>query len=251
VVDVQGDSVVAHAALDPDSEGADLARGGSGRIDPAAGMTVAPVGRDPERRARLDHRRLERPDERPDEQSASRQGDDRVGDELARPVPRHLSAAFDPDQLDSPCGKIGGRCPDVRLVGVAAEGQDRLVLDEEEPVADGPVRSGGREILLQRPHGAVVGSTQPGGFERTRLRRIDRAERVAAGGRVHLRTIAGDGSGAVRRRRAGAPTTGQYAAAGASIARWSGGVPAPGTEMRTVNATATKPISDADRKIAV
>ena len=44
---VQGDAVVAHAALDAQPEGADLARGGPVRVAPAARVSVAPAGPTP------------------------------------------------------------------------------------------------------------------------------------------------------------------------------------------------------------
>ena len=57
--------MVADAALDAQAEGADLARLGAVGLAPAAGMAVAPVGRDAERRAGLDDRRLQGADEGP------------------------------------------------------------------------------------------------------------------------------------------------------------------------------------------
>ena len=67
---VQGDPVVAHAALDAQPERADLAWGGSVGVTQQPGMAVAPAGVDAEARARVDHRRLERAHERPDQQAA-------------------------------------------------------------------------------------------------------------------------------------------------------------------------------------
>ena len=82
------------------------------------GMAVAPPGLDAERGAGRDQRRLERPDERPDQQAARRQGDDRIGDQLAGPVVGHLSAALDPDDLDAAPARSSrrrrGRGPDRR-----------------------------------------------------------------------------------------------------------------------------------------
>ena len=49
-----------------------------------------------------------------------------------------LAAALDPDQLDPAPIELGRRRPDVRLVGVPPERQDRPVLDEQQHVADRP-----------------------------------------------------------------------------------------------------------------
>ena len=83
-VDVEGDAVVADAALDAQAEGADLARRRAVRVAPAAGMAVAPGGRHAERGAGLDEGRLERAHERAHQQLALVEPEDRVGHELAR-----------------------------------------------------------------------------------------------------------------------------------------------------------------------
>src|SRR5262245_60852379 len=77
-VDLHGEPVKAHAALDPQAQGTDLAwrpaalAGETARLpaDPAARVAVATVGFDAELAAGLDHRPLERLDERADEQPA-------------------------------------------------------------------------------------------------------------------------------------------------------------------------------------
>ena len=101
-VDVQRDAVVADAALDAQAERADLA---GGRPRPPSiqqpGWPSRRIASTPRRGAGLDHRRLERRDERPDEQAAVAEPQDRVGDELARAVVGHLAAALDADDLDA------------------------------------------------------------------------------------------------------------------------------------------------------
>ena len=142
--------MVAHAALDAQAECPDLARIGAARVAPAAGLALAPAGLDAERGAGRGEGRLERADERPDHQPARAEGQDRVGDELARAVIRHLAAALDPDRLDAACGEGGRVGPDVGRVRCPAEGQDRWMLEQQEPVADPSLGALDHEALLER-----------------------------------------------------------------------------------------------------
>ena len=110
-------------------------------LDPAARVAVAADRLDAERGARLDHRRLEGPDERPDEEPRSAEPDDRVGDELAGAVVRDLAAALDADDLDA------ARAPSSRGVArtwASSAWRPRVrtgvVLEEQQRVAD---RAGG------------------------------------------------------------------------------------------------------------
>ena len=93
-------------------------------------MTLAPVGRDAEIPARVDQRALQDANEWPEEDAATAEGDDRVGHELAGAVVGHFPAPLDPDELDAARGQLGRRRPDVRLVGLPAERQDRRMLEE-------------------------------------------------------------------------------------------------------------------------
>jgi hypothetical protein len=98
--------VVAHSPLDADAQRADLA-GRTVRIDPAAGMTLAPIRDDAERGARVDHRGLERANQGAKEEAPSRQGEDRIRDQLAGPVVGHLPAPLDLDHLDPTLSQLG------------------------------------------------------------------------------------------------------------------------------------------------
>ena len=62
--------MVADAALDAQAERADLARSRAVRVAPAAGVAVAPAAATPSVGAGRDEGRLERADERPDQQAA-------------------------------------------------------------------------------------------------------------------------------------------------------------------------------------
>src|SRR4029079_3214795 len=104
--------VISVSALGSDAEGADLPRPPAVRVDPAARVSVSTSGIDAEGGAGVDHRGLEGPHERPQEQAATRQRESRVGDELTRTVVRDLAAALDPDDLDPAPVEVRGRRPD-------------------------------------------------------------------------------------------------------------------------------------------
>ncbi len=179
--------MIGHPALDAKAEGADLARLAAVRVAPAAGVSVAPSGLDAQRGARRDERRLESPDERAHEDAALVQRDDRIGHELAGAVIGHLTAALDADDLDTAAGQLVGAGPDVRLVAVPAERQDRRMLEEEQLVADPAVRSFRGEPTLEDVGFAVLDTTQPRGMQRGGPDGIE-------DGRGHRRTIAGRAS---------------------------------------------------------
>ena len=74
--------------------------------------------------------------------------EDGVADELAGAVVGDVAAAVDLVDLDAAAGKelVGGE--DVGAGGVAAEGEDRRVLEEEERVADGAGFARGDDLSL-------------------------------------------------------------------------------------------------------
>ncbi len=108
--------MVAHAALDAQAECPDLARIRAGRVAPATGLALAPAGLHPEGGTGLGQGRLERTDERPDHESARAERQDRVRDQLARAVIRHLAATLDSDRLDVARGERRRVRPDVGRV---------------------------------------------------------------------------------------------------------------------------------------
>ena len=99
-------------------------------------MALAPLGRHPECRAGIDHRGLERPDQRSDQQTTSSEGDDRISHELPRTVIGHLAPALDPNQLDAARRELYSGCPNVGFVGLAAERENGWMLNQQEPVSD-------------------------------------------------------------------------------------------------------------------
>src|SRR4029077_18086989 len=104
------------------AESTDLPRGAAIGLAPAAGMAVAPGGRDPERRAGRDEGGLERPDEWAKQEATLAQRDDRIGHQLARSVIRHLTTTLDPMDLDPAGRKLSLRREDVPGVRVPAQG---------------------------------------------------------------------------------------------------------------------------------
>ena len=202
--------MVGHAALDAQAEGADLARPRSVRVDPAARMAVAPVGLDSERPAGVDHRVLEGPHERSEEEAAAGQGDDRIGHQLARAVVGDLAAALDPDELDPARRQLGRRGPDVRLVGLPAERQDRRML-EQVGACPGSGPSPGRRRGASgapTPRGSRSGRAS-GTFERrgaggppSDARRVDRAAPSSGLRLGHDSRVQRRAAGPLSRRRA-------------------------------------------------
>jgi hypothetical protein len=131
------------------------------------------------------HRRLERPYEWPNEETAPGQRQDRIRDELARPVVGHLAPTLDPDQLDPAALELGGFDSDERFRRLAPEGQNRRVLEEQELIADQAVGALGGEPLLEGPGRSVVDAAEPADGERTGLDRIDRAVEDGRGALLH------------------------------------------------------------------
>ena len=200
--DVQGDPVVADAALDADPERPDLPRQRALGVGPAARVAVAPARGHAERRARLGHRRLERPHERPEQEAAVGEAEDRVRDELAGPVVGDLAAALDADDLDPAPAQLRGIGEDVALVGVAAERQDRRMLEQEQAITDRAVGAPPGELLLERPRLAVRDPPQPGRPDDPRPGGAvprGRGHRVG----LHAPTIAGNGLPPVHHAPAG------------------------------------------------
>jgi len=162
-------------------------------------VAVAPLGGDTEGGARFDHRRFERPDERPEEKASSREGKDRIGDQLTGAVVGDLAAPLDAENLNPAAFELGGRGQDVGWVGLPAEGQDGRVLDEQEAVADPTVRTLAGNPLLERPGLAIGHPTEPDRLERAHLGLVDRRAGWLDGGGdrrdgFHVGTIAGKAS---------------------------------------------------------
>ena len=119
-----------------------------GRVSQTPGQPVDPLALEPERRDRADQRLLEVAHVLLHVAAVPLQVEDRVADELARPVEGRLAAAVGLDDLDR--GVLG----DVELralVGAPAERHHRRVLEQDHRVRDRALRDRARERALQIP----------------------------------------------------------------------------------------------------
>lgn len=82
--------------------------------------------------------------------------EDGVADDLARAVKGDVSAAVAFEKLDAALLQQIGRADHIRSLGVAAERDNRRVLEQKEDVADLVVFAEGDELLLQAKAGWVV-----------------------------------------------------------------------------------------------
>jgi hypothetical protein len=157
-------------------------------------MAIAAGRVHPNGGTRRDEGRLERSDERPEEQAALVQPDDGIGDQLARTVIGHFAATLDPLDRDAPSRELSRAREDVRGVGLATQGQDRGMLQEQQLVGDLAGRSLVDQPTLEGVRIGVVDSAQPAGVQRRAIAGSVPGERVRPGidqGRLHARTIAG------------------------------------------------------------
>jgi hypothetical protein len=113
------------------------------------------------RGTRFDERRLERADERPEEQAALVQRDDRVRDQLAGAVVGDLATALDADDLDAPAVELRLGRTDVPGVAVPPERQHGWMLEQQQLVRDQAVRALADEPLLERVRGPVATAAEP------------------------------------------------------------------------------------------
>ena len=146
-----------HPPPHADADRRHLRRRAVAAVEPDARRAGIEPADDAERQQRVDDRLLQQPHVRPDAQPPVGQADDRVGDELPRPVVGDVAAAVALDDLDVHPPQLGVARQDVppRRLGAASEGQDVAVLDEEErlPPAGQDVGVG----LLLPPPGVAVG----------------------------------------------------------------------------------------------
>ena len=87
--------------------------------------------------------------------------DDGVGDQLARPVEGDVAAAIDAHEFGAKLAQPIGTGQQVRLVAAAADGVDREVLEQQQPVADAATAPLVGQLVLQLPGGLVGDGPQP------------------------------------------------------------------------------------------
>ena len=143
-VDVQRVAVRGHPARDVDADGAELARGA---LEPDAREAFDPRRFDAEGRGGADDGFLEVAAIALDVPPVAVEVEDRVADELARPVEGRLAAAVGLYDLD--LGAVGH--VQLLLVRPPAERDDRRVLDHDHRVGDRALRDGRRYRALEIP----------------------------------------------------------------------------------------------------
>ncbi len=129
------------------------------------------------------------------------QPDDRIRHELAGAVVGDLPATLGSDDRDAASGQFLVTREDVGRVGVAAQGQDGWMLQEQELVPDRACHAFVDEPLLQRVRLVVRHATEPPGVQRRRLTGRLPGGRVRTGidqRGLHRATIAGARPQAVR-----------------------------------------------------
>ena len=99
--------------------------------------------------------------------------EDGIGDKLSGTVKGDIAAAIDLVNLNATGGEQLARGDDVALAGVAAQGDDRRMLDEEQHVANALLLAELDERLLQAQSGCVIAAAEieDGNHARTRILR--------------------------------------------------------------------------------
>ena len=70
-------------------------------------------------------------------------------------MPTDLAATLDVEDLDAPSGEQVRAGQDVGRIGATAEGQDSVVLEDEQGIRDAAGDPGGMEPLLELPRVAI------------------------------------------------------------------------------------------------
>ncbi len=186
--DVQRVAVRRHPTGDVHADGGDLLRR---RREPDAGEPVDALAFEPERRQRPDERFLEVPHVLLDVAAVPLQVDDRIADELARPVIRRLAAAVGLDDLDlRALRQVQLRA----LVRPAAERDHRGMLEEDDRVGDRALRHRAGKRTLQVPRFAIrhlPELEQVSPFTHLPSSRGARADRAGNGPRRRRRRVGG------------------------------------------------------------
>ena len=144
-----------------------------GEVEPDAGQPVDPRALELERGQRPDQRLLQVAAVLPHVAAVAVEVEDRVADELARPVEGGLAAAVGLDDLD--LGALGH--VQLLVAGAAAERDHRRVLEEDHRVGDRALRDRGGERALELP-----------GLEVRRLAEVTRVRhRLASGAARQVR----------------------------------------------------------------
>ena len=170
-VDVEGEAVHRPATREAHADGRDLAGVLALGIDPDPGEAIEPAGAGQAQVGqRVDHHLLDAVDVRRGVGHASaplaRHRQDRIADELARPVEGDVSATVGAHQIGT---DLGRRRQQVAEVGPHAERVDGRVLEQQQPVVgtiETRSRPGREQPLLQRMRVGVGHRAQPAHAQR-------------------------------------------------------------------------------------
>ena len=150
--DVEGEAVHADPVADTDADGGDFS------VDhPCAGEAFAAAGCDAEVGANFDQQVLEGAQVAMKVLTMVAEVEDGIADELAGAVIGGLAAAID---LDDGMGKMRGAAQ-AGLVRGAANGVNRVVLEEQELIGDGAGAALGNEAVLEGEGLPVIDPAQP------------------------------------------------------------------------------------------
>ncbi len=154
--DVEGEPMSGDPAPDPDADRGQLA----GAVDPDAGQAIHAVRPHAEAKRGGDDRRLQGADVAPQVQRV-RQLDDGVGNQLARTMEGDVSSAVDAHQLGPERRHSLRRGQEVVLVAPSTDGVDRVVLQQEDAVADLTASPPVGQVVLELPCGSIGDSAEP------------------------------------------------------------------------------------------
>ncbi len=166
--DVEGEAVHRPPALETHADGADLARVGSGGVDPHPGIFGETAGADAERGEGVDDHLLDVADVAGGIELVG-DGEDRIADELARTVIGDVATAAHRDQLGA---DVGGLAPQVvGEVRPRSVGEHVRVLEEQQVLFG----AAAEERLLHRQGLAVGHAPQPPNPQRSRHSSVDQS----------------------------------------------------------------------------
>jgi len=153
--------VVRDAAFDAQTKRAELSWVEGVRVAPDARIPVASRGIDTEASCGVDHGLLQGSDERPQQDAALGELDDRVGNQLARAVVRHFAATLNANNFDTAACQLFVTGQNVGSVRVAAERQHGRMFEQQQLIRNlvgTPLRD---QVVLKVPRVAIGDLPQP------------------------------------------------------------------------------------------
>ena len=158
-LDVQGEAVAGHPARDAHADGGDLFV-----ADPHAGKPLDAPARNPILGDRTDQHLFDVAHVAVHVTAIRLEVDDRVADQLARPVIGHVAAAPCLMDFDGVCCALRFVCEDVRRVGAASEREDVRVFEQQQLLVAFAAAQALDGLLLQAQAVGVTRQSEPAGF---------------------------------------------------------------------------------------